>query len=242
MIKRAATVAPAAHAQRPHAVSWCPSVSWAALFIAIAATSDTTYRLNAVADVPKAVSKRIYPPSAVNKEMLGGLPWRFPVVARRVPAEEEWLERKQMSTDAVQVVARTEFVHVPYVGGEAQKIELEHCLQFIQCDAFYGEFELLDSYERVLGTSVKGRLSLLRKDLTTDVARVWFDAISRSSAEFKHLQDDHKVADPGLDVGGLKPLQVLFLNAPKAPARINHIPMYYRSTCVWDAQTMAFLD
>ena len=152
-------------------------------------------------------------------------------------------EKNKMSVDqpVERVVARTEFFLIPYTGADPQVIEVEHCVQFIQVDSFYGEFQVLDSSGRVLGTSTRGRLSFLRKDLISDVALVWYDALARTSPEFKVLSNRFQVADPGLDLGGLKPLKINFLSAPKQQERINHIPVYSRITCVWNTSSSALV-
>ncbi len=134
----------------------------------------------------------------------------------------------------ISVVSRTEFIHVPWTGSEPQEFDMDHCVQFLQIDSHFGEFELLDSSKRVIGSSVKGRCSLLKKDIYSDVGRVWYDAMGRISVEHKTLSEKYKVQDPGMDLTGLKPLYLNFTSAPKAAERINHIPVYCRVTCLWD--------
>ena len=133
----------------------------------------------------------------------------------------------------VDPVVETKVLHVGYTGDVPQIIELLHCVRQLSIDAFYGDFELLDDRERILGVSSAGILSLLEPDLSTDVARVWHDALSRHSASFQKLRTKGH-PHPGLDLAGLQPVSMRFLRAPRNVPRYNHIPVLVRVSALWD--------
>jgi len=141
----------------------------------------------------------------------------------------------------VRVVNRSHFTLLPLSGYEPQKLDVSHCVHFIQIDRHYGEFNLLDDSRRIVATSKQSKLSLLKKDLNTDVGRVWYDAISRSSLEFKRLHDTYKVEDPGLDLGCMPPVFIQFLAPPKDALKFVHIPVYCRISAVWDPVQFAYV-
>lgn len=134
------------------------------------------------------------------------------------------------------VVTRTYFAIVPLC--DAQAIDISHCVQCAKIDRHYGEFQLLDQSDRVLGTSVGGVLSLLKKDLQTEVARVWYDAMARASPEFRRMHD--VIDDPGLDLGSMQPLRIRFLNVPADVQKFIHIPIQFLVTSIWDPRTFNY--
>jgi hypothetical protein len=139
------------------------------------------------------------------------------------------------------VVYRTHFVTIPYMSGQPQPLEIHHCVRFLQMDAHLGEFQLLESSGRVLGTSSRGRLSLT--ELDTDIAHVLFHCMSRNSVEYQTLHDVYHVTQPGMDLEYIQPLRILFLHAPIAEHtdRIIHIPMWCRIATPWDLHLRTYL-
>ncbi len=147
-----------------------------------------------------------------------------------------------MDDSGPKAAMRTHILEVPLTGYEPQPIEMSHCVQSVQIDKIYGEFQLRDAADRVIATSKLGRMSLLKKDLVTDVGRVWHDALARTSEEYRFLHEQYQVDDPGLDLGGLKPLRLQFLQAPKHQLRYVHIPVSFRITCVWDSTKFSLVE
>lgn len=145
------------------------------------------------------------------------------------------------SPGAPHVVYRTHFITLAYMSGQPQPLEIHHCVRFLQIDAHLGEFQLLESSGRVLGTSIRGRLSLT--ELDTDIAHVLFQCMSRNSVEYQMLHDVYHVSQPGMDLEYIQPLRILFLNAPAAAPdqRIIHIPLWCRIATPWDPQEHVYM-
>lgn len=114
-----------------------------------------------------------------------------------------------------------------------QKLELCGCIQKIYIAPYYGEFEIYDKSGRLLGISKGSKLSLLRKDLQTDVAKVWYDAATITSKGYDTLVNVHGVVDPGLCVNDMSLITIKFLNSLKDPQRYFQVPVFYNATNLW---------
>lgn len=134
------------------------------------------------------------------------------------------------------MVVRSAFASVQ-LSADPQALDVSHCARSVQIDSHYGEFQLQDESARVLATSRGGYVSLLKKDLQTDVARVWYDALARTSADYKRLTG---MEDPGIDLGGLQPLFIAFLSVPEGQQKFIHIPVRFQITAIWDPATFVY--
>lgn len=134
------------------------------------------------------------------------------------------------------MVVRTAFATVQ-LSGDPQSLDVSHCARSVQVDAHYGEFQLQDDSGRVLAVSRGGFVSLLKKDLQLEAAKVWYDALARTSAEHKRLVG---MEDPGLDLGGLQPLFIRFLNVPDECEKHIHVPVRVQITAIWNPATFLY--
>jgi hypothetical protein len=150
---------------------------------------------------------------------------------------EDFVEVKGQN---IQCVTQSHFLTIPFMDG-LQNVTLNRCVQFIQIDRFYGEFQLFDGQKRLITTSKGGRLSLLRKDIQTEVGQVWYDSVARNSAEYGVMTERFKVPDPGLYLGGLGECWIKFLQAPSEAPIFLHIPVYFRLNNVWHRGDSRFL-
>ena len=117
---------------------------------------------------------------------------------------------------------------------ERQDLELHHCVQKMFVSSFYGNFKVYDKADRLIGTSENSKLSFLQKDLQTEAARVWYDAMCLAP-EYKKLTQDYKVKEPALCFN-FGTVSVEFIDAPAMEAdRVTfHIPVFFNVTNVWD--------
>jgi len=123
---------------------------------------------------------------------------------------------------------------VPFLKGQ-QPLHLVHCVQKVFVSSCYGEFSIYDKSGRLLGKSQKHELSFLKKDLTTECARVWYDAYS-IQGEGDVLRTTHRVPDPGLFFG-FGDVSIEFEDAPEIDCNyvFLHIPIFFNVTNVWDS-------
>ena len=161
----------------------------------------------------------------------------------KTPLEEDEVIhlRDELPGTKVIAVGRTHFISLPLTSSEPQILDIDHCVYLIGIDRHFGEFHLLDASQRVIATSNHGRLSLLKKDIKTEVGHVWYDATSRTSKNYKFLHEEHKIKDPGLDLGSLQPLSIQFLGPPKVQTRIEHISVYFKGCAIWDTERFQYL-
>ena len=139
-------------------------------------------------------------------------------------------------------VGRSQYLHVPFFT-DPQEIQVHGCVLLLQIDAHLGEFELLDSANHVLGTSRLGKLKLGFGDLQTEEAKIWYTALKRTSKLYQYLAETHKVKEPGLDLSStIRPVSIRFLGASKAASRIEHIPVYVRTSAVWDKEFCSYAE
>lgn len=126
---------------------------------------------------------------------------------------------------------------------EIQPLHLRHCVQYLNINTFYGDFELYDSSKRLWAKSEKSQLWLLKHNMFTEISCVIYDMRSLCT-EYKTLSREYGVQDPGLDCSDL-PLFIRLVDAPEFSAqrsRIPHISVFYKVTNVWDqvSQTLLF--
>ena len=139
-------------------------------------------------------------------------------------------------------VGRSFFSHVPYFS-EPQEIQIHGCVLLLQIDAHFGEFELLDSANHILATSRYGKMKLGFGDLQTEEAKIWYTALKRTSKLYQFLVDQYKVKEPGLDLSStIRPVSIRFINAPKNAQRAEHVPLYVRTTAIWNRETCCYLS
>jgi hypothetical protein len=133
------------------------------------------------------------------------------------------------------VVRCTEVITMP-CGTEDQPFQSRKCtcVTEIWIDTFWGEFELRDAWGRTLAHSHESRVGLTRNELrTSEVGCVWYDVRSSSSEQYNLFRNPrYGVQDPGLDLGGLE-VRIKFLSVPTNPERIEHIPVFLRTTALW---------
>lgn len=123
---------------------------------------------------------------------------------------------------------------VPFLKGQ-QPLHLVHCVQKVFVSSCYGEFSIYDKSGRLLGKSQKHELSFFEKDLTTECARVWYDAYS-IQGEGDVLRTTYRVPDPGLFFG-FGDVSIEFEDAPEIDCNsvFLHIPIFFNVTNVWDS-------
>lgn len=119
-----------------------------------------------------------------------------------------------------------------YMAGK-QELPLRHCVQKVFISSFYGEFNIYDASGRLLGKSKDSKLSFMKDDLQTEVAKVLFDAMSCQS-EYSTLRTKYSVKDPGMCFG-FGNILIEFEDAPPVDnvRTFDHIPVFYNITNVY---------
>jgi len=119
-----------------------------------------------------------------------------------------------------------------YMAGK-QELPLRHCIQKVFISSFYGEFSIYDPSGRLLGKSKDSKLSFMKDDLQTEVAKVLFDAMSIQN-EYTTLKTKYNVKDPGMCFG-FGNILIEFEDAPPVDnvRAFDHIPVFYNITNVY---------
>lgn len=128
-----------------------------------------------------------------------------------------------------------------YFNDDIQEIKFLGCVQKIYISTFYGNFELYDGSNRLLGTSTKGKIAFTKKDLQTEAAQVWYDAVSITSKPYKELNEIYLVNDPGLAFNNTSKIYIKFLDSIKQPMKYFTIPVFYTVTNVWNDKDKCLL-
>jgi hypothetical protein len=138
------------------------------------------------------------------------------------------------------VVTQTVCTRVNF-NDDVQEIRFIGCVQKIYVSIYYGEFELYDSSNRLLGKSTKSKLSCIKINLQTEASRVWYDAVCITCKQYKDLKDKYNVSDPGLSFNNTSKIYIKFLQSLHQPMKYYTIPVFYTVTNVWNDQDKILL-
>lgn len=177
--------------------------------------------------------------------------WRKPIVllsdADVIQRYESIVDKQiniQCDREDTDIVYRTSFCSVPYLA-DRQEIQLDGCIESMQIDMHFGEFELY-RLDRLLGTSKFGRLRLCLAHLETEPAKIWYSTLEQTSKVFAFYKRLNSELDPGMDLTGpIRPIHIKFLNAPEDSSgrvRIEHVPIRCRSIAAWNRKTCTYVE
>ena len=124
---------------------------------------------------------------------------------------------------------------------DVQEIRFIGCVQKIYVSVYYGEFELYDSSDRLLGTSSKSKFLCTKSNLQTEASRVWYDAVCITCKQYKDLKDKYNVSDPGISFNNTCKIYIKFLHSLRKPMKYYTIPVFYTVTNVWNDQSKLLL-
>jgi hypothetical protein len=148
-------------------------------------------------------------------------------------------EKPTEPIDPESVVSQHKFIEIMYEN-TPQELYLSRCVQKVFISKFYGSFTIFDQSGRELGKSKNGTLCFNESKLQTEAAKVWYEAISDYSDEYKELKK-RGVKDIGLCFTCMNDVTIQFHDAPVGeddPSRVfYHIPVYYTVHNIWNSET-----